>query len=122
LSIQRPPDDHLERGRDAFNRAAFFEAHEHWEEAWRVLEGPGRTVVQGLIQIAAALHHLQGGRRRPALALLRRGLTKLPAPGDRSAVALSTDALAGEVRALITELDGGRSPDLTRIRLPPGPG
>jgi hypothetical protein len=73
----------MEQGRAAFNRGEFFLAHELWEELWLELrELPDRSRalrlrVQGLIQIAAGLHHLQGGRRRPATTLLCRGLAKL---------------------------------------------
>jgi predicted metal-dependent hydrolase len=40
----------LEPGRVAFNRGEYFEAHELWEEAWQVLDGVERILVQGLIQ------------------------------------------------------------------------
>jgi hypothetical protein len=73
-------EQNLQAGRAAFDRGEFFLAHERWEDAWRELVGPARLPVQGLIQIAAGLHHWQAGRRRPALALLRRGLSKLAAP------------------------------------------
>jgi hypothetical protein len=73
----------MQEGRAAFNRGEFFLAHELWEVLWLDLRQPlGRSKalrlrVQGLIQIAAGLHHLQSGRRRPATTLLRRGLAKL---------------------------------------------
>jgi hypothetical protein len=73
----------MEEGRAAFNRGEFFLAHELWEELWLDLREPRdrspalRLRVQGLIQIAAGLHHLQGSRRRPATTLLCRGLAKL---------------------------------------------
>jgi hypothetical protein len=58
----------LEQGRVAFNRGEYFEAHELWEDAWRELAGAERIFVQGLIQIAAGLHHLQQRRPLPAAA------------------------------------------------------
>jgi predicted metal-dependent hydrolase len=79
--------DRLATGRAAFARGAFFEAHELWEEVWRGLDGEERTAVQGLIQLAAGLHHLGRGRPRPADRLLTRGLEKL----SRCAPALRAD-------------------------------
>ena len=67
----------LAPGRAAFDRGAFFEAHELWESVWRGLGGAERIAVQGLIQIAAALHHHQRGRPRPAASLLAKGLEKI---------------------------------------------
>ena len=109
----------LERGRAAFNRGDFFEAHEWWEDAWRVLAGAERTFVQGLIRIAAALHHLQEGRPAPAARLLRRGLEKLAAeamPG----VDLPVARLVRQVGSLIASLESppaGPPPDARAIKL-----
>ncbi|MFL5303943.1 MAG: DUF309 domain-containing protein [Polyangia bacterium] len=69
--------DQFERGRAAFSRGEYFSAHELWEDVWHGLVGSERMFVQGLIQIAAGLHHLQQHRRRPAVSLLRKGLEKL---------------------------------------------
>jgi uncharacterized protein len=69
--------DLLQPGWDAFNRGEFFEAHELWEGVWRGLAGDDRSFVQGLIQIAAGLHHLKGGRVRPAARLLAKGAEKI---------------------------------------------
>ena len=112
-----PTTEPLEQGRAAFNRGDFFAAHEHWEEAWRALEGAPRVQAQGLIQIAAGLHHLQHGRPRPAARLLAKGLEKL-ARGDAARLGdLPVDALAGEVAGLLAELSGGGTPDPGRLRL-----
>jgi uncharacterized protein len=43
----------------AYQRGDYYEAHEHWEVLWRIEpEGPRRRFLQGLIQVAAALHKL----------------------------------------------------------------
>jgi hypothetical protein len=104
-------DARLEPGRAAFNRAAFFEAHELWEDVWRELTGADRDLTQGLIQIAAALHHLQQGRPRPAARLLARGLAKLPR--DRF------DAFVRDVERLRVELEtpGASFPDAGGLKL-----
>jgi predicted metal-dependent hydrolase len=108
----------MERGRAAFNRGAFFDAHELWEEAWRVLEGSERVLVQGLIQIAAGLHHLQNHRPRPAARLLASGADKLGGaaadPGD-----LRVDMLLGDVARLLAVLatPGASAPDPLDVKL-----
>jgi uncharacterized protein len=74
----------LERGRGLFNAGRFFEAHEIWEEAWLGEEGDIRVLLQGLIQIAAALLKASRAERPGGCAqLLDAGLAKLePAEGD----------------------------------------
>jgi predicted metal-dependent hydrolase len=51
-------------GIDLFNRGAFFEAHETWEEIWRSMAPEPRTLFQGLIQVAAAMHQFRDLHRR----------------------------------------------------------
>jgi predicted metal-dependent hydrolase len=91
----------LAPGRAAFNRGDFFEAHELWEDVWRELAGADRTFVQGLIQIAAGLHHVKEGRPRPGARVLARGVEKV----ERSAIRLPTAALLRDVRRLIAALE-----------------
>ena len=104
--------DRLAQGRAAFNRAAYFEAHELWEEAWRQLDGVERSLVQGLIQIAAGLHHLQQHRPRPAAGLLRKGLAKVSRGAFAPPVEMRVGALAQDVARLLAELEapGARTP------------
>ncbi len=69
-------------GRSSSIRDAFFEAHEAWEDQWRI-EGDEkeRLFLQGLIQVAAALHKLlvMGGPEDAASRLFARALAKLDA-------------------------------------------
>ncbi len=67
----------LARGVGLFNRRSYWEAHEAWEELWLVAEPELRRFVQGLIQLAAAWHHLHRGNQRGADRLFRAGLEKL---------------------------------------------
>lgn len=107
----------LEPGRVAFNRGAYFEAHELWEEVWQGLDGVERIHVQGLIQIAAGLHHLQQRRPRPAAGLLRKGLDKISGAAFAPSIDLHVKELARDVARLLAELDapGAR---VTNLRLP----
>jgi predicted metal-dependent hydrolase len=108
----------LEPGRAAFNRRAYFEAHELWEQAWHELAGAERILVQGLIQIAAGLHHLQQHRPRPAAGLLRKGLEKLSRGLPAPLVDLRAPSLARAVAGVLAELAAGATaPDLADLRL-----
>ncbi|HXI56462.1 MAG TPA: DUF309 domain-containing protein [Polyangia bacterium] len=90
----------LAPGRAAFNRGEFFAAHELWEEVWRNLAGEQRTFTQGLIQIAAGLHHLKRGRPRPAASVLARGVEKLARGGAGQPIAALMRGVARVLPAL----------------------
>jgi len=97
----------LEQGRAAFNGGQYFEAHELWEEAWQELAGAERVFVQGLIQIAAGLHHLGQHRPRPAVGLLRRGLEKISRGVPAPFAHLAVEALTRAGEQLLAELTAG---------------
>lgn len=59
-----------------FNERDFFEAHEVLEEVWLEDETPDRLFLQGLIQVAASLHHLHRGKLRAARKTLARAELK----------------------------------------------
>ena len=50
-------------GLDLFNRGAFYEAHEVWEDIWRSTTPEPKDLFQGLIQVAAALHQFRDLKR-----------------------------------------------------------
>lgn len=63
----------VREGVELFHAGKFFEAHEAWEEVWRSTTPEPRDLFQGLVQLAAAFHHLHA-RGRPDVA--RRVLAK----------------------------------------------
>ncbi len=67
----------LAAGLHCYRSGRFFDAHEHWEDAWRARQGPEKRFLQALIQIAVAMHHFQQGNRRGAASLLARALRRL---------------------------------------------
>ena len=69
----------LLHGIDLFNNRKFFECHEALEEAWLEAASGEKTFLQGLIQIAVALHHLGNQNRVGARRLLGAGIEKLSA-------------------------------------------
>jgi hypothetical protein len=60
-----------------FNDGTFFEAHEVWEDVWRASVPPEKQFLQGLIQVAVALHHHGKGNLVGARSLLARGSRNL---------------------------------------------
>jgi len=67
----------LEEGIALFNRRQFFEAHEVWEDGWRIADGRDRLLLHGLIQVAAGFHKLQCGQPGGCATLLAKGALKL---------------------------------------------
>ena len=64
-------------GVELFNRAAFFAAHEALEDVWRDAPKPDKKFLQGLIQVAVALHHHGNGNLAGARSVLRRAFRNL---------------------------------------------
>lgn len=72
--------DRLRRGAALFEAGHFFEAHEVWEEEWLGKSGDQRLVLQGLIQLAAALYkESRGDAPEGCIRLLEAAVSKLRA-------------------------------------------
>ena len=115
-----PPDSAFLRGARLFDQGAFFEAHEAWEDEWRVTaDSAQRLFLQGLIQVAAALHKLlvMGGPEEAASRLFARGLIKLAAcPADITREnGFDLGAFRGAIQACADGLAAGR---FERLRIP----
>ena len=67
----------LEQGIAHFNAHEFWHAHESWEQLWLPATGPEKLFLQGLIQLAAAYHHVQRGTFRGGVRLFDAALKKL---------------------------------------------
>jgi hypothetical protein len=123
----------LEQGRLAFNRGDYYQAHEQWEEVWLKTSGDERLILQGLIQIATALHKFDRGRPDLCHRLLGKGLGKLAA-GHACATLSAADATAGclagmDIKGLFRDAamlldrlspdgtDRGKGKDLRPLRL-----
>ena len=59
VAVKPPFALHFLEGVERFNAAEFWNAHESWEILWLVAETDLDQFLQGLIQLAAAYHHLQ---------------------------------------------------------------
>jgi hypothetical protein len=69
--------EHFLEGLDRFNARRFWDAHESWETIWLVAESDVEQFLQGLIQFAAAYHHIQRGTLRGAPRLFDAALRRL---------------------------------------------
>jgi uncharacterized protein len=67
----------LGEGLRCYRAQEFFAAHEHWESVWLASNEPEKAFLQGLIQVAAAFHHLQRGNPRGTRSLLERARMRL---------------------------------------------
>lgn len=107
-----PPSDLIREGVRLFNTGYFFEAHEVWEDAWRRERGEPRLFLQGLIQVAAGLHHLQNGNKTGALSLFRKAVEKLRGYPAHY-LGIEAGILRAEVESIQARIEGTDSaPDI----------
>jgi len=99
----------LAEGLRCYKSGEFFLAHEHWESVWLKCEEPEKTLLQALIQITAAFHHLQRNNLIGAASLLRAALRRLEAfPAAYGGIEIE-DLRVG-VRAWLMALDRKEPP------------
>lgn len=102
----------IDEGIALFERGDYFAAHEAWEEVWRSTTPEPRDLFQGLVQLAAAFHHLHV-KGRPDVA--RRVLGK----ARRRLAAVAPAAEGFDVAALLGELETWDAWLATRAGPPP---
>ena len=79
------------KGIKLFNSEAFFEAHEMLEDVWRTAPKEHKKFLQGLIQVAVAMHHHSRGNVIGAQSLLARAARNLSGyPEEFHGIRLST--------------------------------
>jgi predicted metal-dependent hydrolase len=115
----RADEDRFEEGVELFNAGRFFECHEAWEEVWKRERGAKKLFLQGMIQAAAAILHVERGNRAGAKSLYAKARAKLdPLPYEYMGLAL------GEFREAMREFfakafyadGGGPLPAPPRLR------
>lgn len=103
-AVWRPDDwrmlDAWLYGIDLFNAHYFWEAHEAWEALWAVAprDRPPALLLQGLIQIAAALLKIHMGVMEGARVLSRDGLDKMRRASRESPHLMGLDVEATALR------------------------
>lgn len=97
---------------ECWNRGQFFAAHEILEVRWMQERDSG---LQGLIQLAAAMHHLSNGNLRGAKTMLERAVRRLCDPNN-APCALDEAALAAFACQLHDRVDTCRPQQLIESR------
>lgn len=104
----------FQRGVELFNDGRFFDSHEEWETIWRSTTPEPRDLFQGLIQVAAGMHHwVDRGKPAPAARVMARGRRRLE-PFAPTAHGVDLAALVASVRrweAWLEDVAGGLAPD-----------
>jgi predicted metal-dependent hydrolase len=95
--------DLFEEGLNFFNAGKYYEAHEVWEDAWRLEEGPRRRFYQGLIQAAVGLYHLSRANTTGARSQLGKSIRNL---GDHASAEhrIDTPNLIAQLNAVRDEM------------------
>lgn len=98
--------DFLRDGIFFFNSGRYFEAHESWEDLWRLTRGPLRLFYQGLVQAAVGMHHLSRSNINGARAQLGKSLSKLEQYPERFCRIDNAELIAG-LRKILKHLEDG---------------
>jgi len=96
---------------ELFNRGEYFECHELLEDLWRPAEGVVRNFLQGLIQVAVALHHESRGNAIGARGLYERGRGRLAFAREIESdllLAIDVDRLLDQLDLFFLTADGDR--------------
>ena len=108
-------DPRLRESIDLFNHAAWYPCHDGFEALWHETDGPMRSVLQGILQIAVAHIHLERGNLRGATVLMGEGLGRLSDAGE-SALGLDLALLRVRAAARLAALQNGQ--DATGLPVP----
>ena len=93
----------LARGAAEWDARQFFDAHETWEEVWQVERRPIRSFYQGLILLAAGLHHWTGTQRPRGVRIkLSSGIERL-APYAPSYLGVDVSTMIADAAALLRQ-------------------
>ncbi|MCU1280108.1 MAG: hypothetical protein JWM53_3654 [bacterium] len=106
----------LTAGQRLLNGGRFRDAHEQWEELWKVSVDPERRWIQGMIQLATALYKLAGARADLCRGLLVKALRKL-ADAPPSLDGFDLGRLRRDATGLLRALERGEAADPSTIRL-----
>lgn len=100
-----------------FNEQQFFDAHEILEDVWRAAPAEEKKFLQGLIQLAVALHHHSKGNTVGALSLLKRAARNLAAE-PRQARGICVSDLLYSIDQCAGAIEQGTPLPLPRLQEP----
>lgn len=97
-------------GIERFNSGRFYDSHDAWEEIWRSTTPEPKDLFQGLVQVAAGMHHvLDRGKPEPARRVLGKGRCRLE-PFAPASSGLDIAGLLASVRDWEDWLEGDNAP------------
>lgn len=100
-----------------FNQGDWYPCHDAFEALWHETQGPIRPLLQGLLQVAVAMLHLERDNRRGATVLLGEGLGRLERCGAQG-LGLSLIPLRSDLSRWLASLqNGGDLGDLPPLQL-----
>jgi len=110
--------DDFARGVSLFNAGRFFECHEVWELVWQQSAGVKKTLLQALIQSAAALLHLERGNLRGAQSVWAKARARFQTH-PRELLGYKLDDFCAALDRLFSAARDGRPPgDFPRLQRP----
>ncbi|MFN9547319.1 MAG: DUF309 domain-containing protein [Cyanobacteriota bacterium] len=101
-------DDRYQQAIHLFNAREWYAAHDAFEELWHEAAIEQRLVLQAVIQIAVAEHHLHNGNQRGSLLLMAEGLNHLQSSSPQD-LNLDLQALSSIVSRRLAALQAGQS-------------
>lgn len=105
-SIEEVKEQHLSKhdaikcAIQSFNDEKYWGAHELLEGVWKTAKGTERSILNGIILVAAAFVHDEKAESEICIAILRRALTKLES-GSGNYSGIDIDKLAVDVARII---------------------
>lgn len=100
----------LARGAAQWDAREFFDAHETWEDIWQEEQRPIRGFWQGIILLAAGLHHWRGKRNPKGLQIKLAGGIERLAPYAPAYAGVDVATAISDAARLLSEA-AGRSPE-----------
>jgi predicted metal-dependent hydrolase len=91
-----------------FNQKEWYRAHDAFEELWHEAIDEHRALLQGIIQIAVAEHHLLNGNHRGSILLMAEGLNRLQSIVNHT-LSLDLETLTGLIQLRLARLQAGQS-------------
>jgi uncharacterized protein len=103
-----PPDQSLALAQRLLDSGRPFHAHEVLEASWRAAPPGERDLWRGLAQLAVGLTHASRGKRRGAVALLRRGAAAVGGYAGQDCHGIDPAALAASAGTLADQIETGQ--------------
>lgn len=103
--VERSPQESLAEGQRLLDDGKPFHAHEVFEDAWKMSDGPERLMWRAMAQLAVGLTHAARGNRGGAVSLLQRGADGLEPYAADAPHGIDIAGIVGWTRETVAEID-----------------